>query len=314
MACSNLTKLKMDALTILFSVLIALAVYLLIKFLRADADLTLLRCSLKKNFFKDKVVWVTGASSGIGEELCRQLSTEGAKLILSARSMDKLNALLKSLAHPEKARALYLDISDRESVRRAPKIVQSLFDKVDILINNAGISMRCTFLDIEEDTARKVMEVDLLGTSFLTKGVIKTLMLQQGGGHVVNVSSISGKFGAPTRSYYCASKFGLNGLMDVVRLELLDKNIHVTNVCPGPVKTAVSENAMNPEGSLHGKKDPMIENGMKVERCAELILIGVSNGLREVWVSHHPYLFMTYLSQYCPSVFHFLMKMYRRKN
>ncbi|XP_003386866.1 PREDICTED: dehydrogenase/reductase SDR family member 7-like [Amphimedon queenslandica] len=304
----------MDALTIVVSVLIALTVYLFIKFLRADADLTLLRCSLKRNFFKDKVVWVTGASSGIGEELCRQLSTEGAKLILSARSMDKLNALLKSLAHPENARAYYLDISDRESVRRAPKEVQSLFDKVDILINNAGISMRCTFLDIEEDTARKVMEVDLLGTSFLTKGVIKTFMLQQGGGHVVNVSSISGKFGAPTRSYYCASKFGLNGLMDVVRLELLDKNICVTNVCPGPVKTAVSENAMNPGGSLHGKKDPMIENGMKVERCAELILIAVSNGLHEVWISHHPYLLMTYLSQWSPSLFHFLMKMYRRKN
>ena len=305
----------MDALTILASVLIALAVYLFIKFLRADADLALLRCSLKTNFFKDKVVWVTGASSGIGEELARQLSSKGAKLILSARSMDKLNAVLKSLAHPENARAYQLDISDREAVKRAPKEVQSLFDKVDILINNAGISMRCTFLDIEENAARKLMEVDLLGTSFLTKGVIKTFMLQQGGGQVVNVSSISGKFGAPTRSYYCASKFGLIGLMDAVRLELLDKNVRVTNVCPGPVKTAVSENALNSEGSLHGKKDAMIENGMKVERCAELILIGVSNELYEVWISHHPYLLMTYLSQYLPSVFHFMMKMkFRRKN
>ena len=308
-AVSRVGVAGMDTLTSAFiALLLAFVVYLLVQFIRADADLTLFRCSLKKDFFKDKVVWVTGASSGIGEELCHQLSSKGAKLILSARSVDKLNSVIKSLTRPEDAQVYQLDISHREAVRKAPEEVKSLFGRVDILINNAGISMRSIFLDMAEDAARKLVEVDLLGTSFLTKGVIKTFMLEQGGGHVVNVSSISGKFGPPTRSYYSASKFGLIGLMDSVRLELINKNIHVTNVCPGPVKTPVAENALDSRGGLHGKTDPMIENGMKVERCVELILIAVSNGLDEVWISRHPHLLVTYFAQYCPSICHFILK------
>lgn len=280
----------------------------MLKFIRADADLNLLRHSLNPAFFKDKVVWVTGASSGIGEELCHQLSKNGAKLILSARSKDKLTSVLESLAHPENSRVFLLDMTDRDSVRNAPQQVKSLFGRVDILINNAGVSMRSTFLDMEEDAARKLVEVDLMGPSFLTKGVIKSIMLEQGEGHVVNVSSVSGKFGSPVRSYYSAAKFGLIGLMDSLRLEVLDNNIHITNVCPGPVKTTVSENALNSHGTSYGKKDNLIENGMKVERCVELIMIGISNRLREIWIADQPVLLATYLSQYAPFLFYFILK------
>ena len=287
---------------------VILFLYRLVRFVTADADLSLLSYSLKPEFFKDKVVWVTGASSGIGEELCKQLSRLGAKVILSARSEYKLRLVLNSLAHPENSRIYLLDLNDRNSVNNAPQNVKSLFGRVDILINNAGVSMYCGFLDITEDTARKLMEIDLLGTSFLTKGVIKETMLDQGKGHIVNISSIAGKYGSPTRAYYCAAKFGLIGLMDGLRYELLDKNICITNVCPGPVNTSVDKNALTAQGTILNKKTPLIENGMKVERCVELTLISICNELNEVWISKHPHLLLTYFFQYMPAVGYLVLK------
>ena len=294
-------------LTTVFIVAVILFLYRLVRFVTADADLSLLSYSLKPEFFKDKVVWVTGASSGIGEELCKQLSRLGAKVILSARSEDKLRSVLNSLAHPENSRIYLLDLNDRNSVNNASQNVKLLFGRVDILINNAGVGMVSSFLDMTEDAARKLMEIDLLGTSFLTKGVIKETMLDQGKGHIVNISSISDKQHTPSRTYYCAAKAGLVGLMNGLRYELLNNNICITNVCPGPVNTPVDVNSLNSNGMPYGIVAEFIKNGMKVERCVELTLISICNELNEVWISKQPQLLANYLCQYMPSIGYYLV-------
>ena len=298
----------MAIVTGLIVFVVVLILFRLLRFITADADLTLLNHSLKPEFFKDKVVWVTGASSGIGEELCKQLSRLGAKVILSSRSENTLEKVLSELAHPENSRIFVLDVSSKDSIRDAPVKVKALFGRVDILINNAGVSMRSTFLDMEEDAARQLMEVNLLGVASLTRGVVKVAMLEQGEGQIVNIASIAGKFSSPLRSYYNASKFGLLGLMDSIRYELLDKDIHVTNVCPGPVNTNVDLHSLTSQGTLFGKRDAMIQNGMSVKRCSELILVSICNKLREVWITPHPYLAGAYLGQYIPSLSFYVVK------
>ena len=280
--------------------------YKLFKFATADADLNLLGHSLKPGFFKDKIVWVTGASSGIGEELCRQLSSLGASVILSARSKDKLESVRQSLSHPEKSKVLQLDLADRESVATASGDAKELFGRIDILVNNGGVSSRSSFLDFEESSARQLMETNFFGTISLSREVIK-IMLDQGGGQIINVSSLAGKFGFALRHYYSASKFALIGLMDSLRYELINKNIQIVNICPGPVKTNVSFNALTGDGTKFGKTDKLIAGGMSATRCAELTLIAACNNVREAWISRHPPLLAAYFAQYCPSIFYFVM-------
>ena len=297
----------MEWLTLLIISILLYIVFVAIKFYYADADLALLKCSINPEYFKGKVVWVTGASSGIGEELCRQLSKLGAKVILSARSVDKLASIKDTLAHPENSQVIELDLSDKDSIEKAATTVKQLYERIDILVNNAGITMRGSFIDMGEH-GRKVVEVDLLGTASLTRLALQKMLEQGGGGHIVNISSMGAKAATPIISYYCAAKFGLHGLMNVIRFELSDQNISVTNVCPGPVRTNVIRNAITIDGTVYGKKDKLIEAGMPVERCCELILIATSNKLKEVWISKQPYLLLTYLSQYMPSLYHFMIK------
>ena len=300
----------MDSATLeigLVTVVVIYLVYKVLRFATADADLNLLSHSLKPHFFKGKVIWVTGSSSGIGEELCRQLSKLGAKLILSARSEEKLKSVLQSLAHPEESRVLVLDLADRESVNNATDKAKGLFGRINILVNNGGIASRTNFMNFVDDAARQIIEINFLGTVSLTRDVLQ-VMLQQKEGCIVNISSIAGICSGPTRHYYAASKSGLNILMDSLRLELHGNNIHFINVCPGPVKTNVAINALTSDGTKFGKTDAMIGNGMKVQRCVELTLIATSNKIREVWICHQPFLVFAYLAQYMPSLYYFLIR------
>ena len=285
------------------TILLVYLAYKLFKFVKADADLTLLGCSLKPGFFEGKVVWVTGASSGIGEELCKQLSGYGAKLILSARSRDKLEAMAKTLPN---STVLVLDLTDKNSVASATGKAKELFGRIDILFNNGAVTSYSKFMDLNEEIGRELMETNFFGTVSLTHDIIK-VMIEQGGGHIVNVSSVLGKFGAMS-SHYTASKFALNGLMDAVRLEVMDKNIFITNICPGPVKTNVSINALTSDGSKLGEMIQVVAEGMSVQRCAELILVATCNKIREGWISKQPFLYLTYLAQYCPSLCFYVLK------
>ena len=251
---------------------------------------------------------MTGASSGIGKELCVQLSSLGAKVILSARSEDVLESIRKGLSHPERSKVLHLDLADKASVGNAAAKCKELFGRIDILMNSGGVSSRSTFLCFEEKSARKLMETNFFRTVSLTKEVIKIMLEQQEGGRIVNIASIVGKFAFAYGHYYSASKFALIGLMDSLRYELANTNIQITNVCPGPVKTNNSINALTADGSKFGKTDRVVAEGMPVKHCVMLILVATCNGVREAWISQQPSLFATYLAQYFPSFLHVLLK------
>ncbi|CAI8018455.1 Dehydrogenase/reductase SDR family member 7, partial [Geodia barretti] len=202
------------------SAVVAYLIYKSVRILRTDCDLTLMSKSLRPQYFSGRVVWVTGASSGIGEALCRELSKHGALLIMSARSDQTMETIKQSLAHPENAKILPLDLSDAKICSSATEKALELFGRVDILINNAGVSQRCFFMDTDEGTDDAMMQINYKAPRTLTQGVIPG-MLEQDFGHVVNISSICGVSGMPLRSTYCASKFALRGLTHTLRYEVL---------------------------------------------------------------------------------------------
>ncbi|KAL5474545.1 hypothetical protein EMCRGX_G026506 [Ephydatia muelleri] len=241
--------------------IVAYLLYRVFQFATANADNALCSKRLKAGYLHGKVVWITGASSGIGEALSYELSSLDVKLILSARSEDKLVALRDKLKTPENVRVLVIDMSKPETLVEAVAKATSFSGRVDILINNAGVTTRSSFRDIKEQVGRTVMEVDFFGPVLLTQALLP-VMLSNGFGHIVNISSIAGKLPVQVRSYYCAAKTALIALMNVVRLEMGEQNIVVTNVCPGPVKTLVDVNAFNHDGSKYNKTDSMISNGM----------------------------------------------------
>lgn len=291
---------------VLFPFLLVYVFYKAYKFAaKADADFHLLRHSLKPEFFKGKVVWITGASSGIGEELCKQLSPLGAKIILSARSKDKLEVIAKGLAHPENSRVLAFDMLDKDSFSIIANKARILFGRIDILVNNAGVWAISKFMNFQEEPSRRLFEINFLNTVLLTKSVIKVMLDQRTtptGGDIVSIASVSGKGGGFKRHYYGASKAALLSMMDSLRIDFSDDDINFINILPGPVKTSVSLNALTGDGSKHGYMDPAINQGMEVGRCCKLILVAMSNQLKESWISAHPQLYRTYLSQYAPSI------------
>ena len=301
----------MAVMFVFLGIFLVVVVYKIYQFITSDADLNLLKHSLRSDFFKDKVVWVTGASSGIGEELCRQMSPLGAKIILSARSKDKLESVCQNLACPENGKVLLLDMTDRDRIVQTVNQAKKLYGRIDILVNNAGICNKCDLLDFDEEPARMLFDVNFLNTVSLTKAVLK-IMIGQKGGHIVNIASVSGKGGGTGRHYYGSSKAALLSMMDSIRIDFVDHNITVSNLLPGPVRTDVMINALTGTGNeRYGKMDDIIGNGMDVKRCCSLILVAVSNKLNEAWISTHPFLLLTYLGQYMPWLQ--IRMMFRRK-
>ena len=239
----------------------------------------------KRKSFENKVVWITGASSGIGEALALAFAERGSKLILSARSTEKLEALAEkckaSGSSTTDAIALTLDVTDEASLAGKAKAAWFSFGQVDLLINNAGVSQRSSFLKTSMDTYRKLFEVDVFGQIALTKEVVP-LMIEQGFGHVAVTSSVAGKVGAPFRTGYCAAKHAVMGFFDALRTEVADKNVEVTTITPGYIRTSISENALTGDGTAFGKVDENIGKGMSAEACAQVIIRKMEKGVAEI--------------------------------
>jgi short-subunit dehydrogenase len=237
--------------------------------------------------FKDQVVWITGASSGIGEALALQFADEGARLALSARRKPELErvrqlCLQRGLAD-DAVRVLPLDVTDHDALPGAVREVLAAFGSVDVLINNAGISQRSRCVDTGMEVYRQLMEVDVLGQIALTKEVLP-VMYGQGSGHIVITSSVAGKIGAPYRTGYCAAKHAVMGFFDALRAEVAQAGIRVTTITPGFVQTNISVHALQADGSEFGKVDADIAGGMDVTRCAEVIMDGFRKGTMEIAV------------------------------
>lgn len=237
-----------------------------------------------QNLFKDKVVWLTGASSGIGKELSIQLAELGAKLILSSRKEVLLMSLKESLPGKEQHMVLPMDLAETSEFEVLRDKVIVRYGRVDLLIQNGGISQRGTAADSTEAVIRRIMEVNFFGNVLLTKLMIPELRKSKG--QILVISSISGKFGFFLRSSYSASKHALHGYYESLALEEEANGISVTIACPGKINTPISENALTADGNKHGEFDHNQETGMPVEECVSQLLKALSKKKREVLIGN----------------------------
>lgn len=232
--------------------------------------------------FTGKTIWITGASSGIGAALARALSARGARLILSARTADKLDAVRLGCSSPDQHLCLIMDLADPSSIAAAWCRLQEMPRRVDILINNAGMTQRARVVETKMEVYRRLLEVNFLAAVDLTRKVLPG-MLEQGAGQIVAVSSLMGKFASPQRSGYAAAKHALQGFMDALRAEVHDAGIRVLVASPGFVNTDISRHALRGDGTPHGKMDPSQAAAISADKCAEQIVTAMAAGRDEVF-------------------------------
>lgn len=232
---------------------------------------------------KNKVVWITGASSGIGEALVYAYNNIGAKLIISSRNRDELFRVKSNCKNQINVHVLSLDLEDTASLDNKARDAQKIYGQIDMLINGGGLSQRSLALDTAIPIEQKIMNINFWGTVALSKAVLPD-MITNGGGKIVCISSITGKFGRPHRAIYAASKHAIHGYFDSLRAEVADKNINITIVCPGFIKTNHSMNALTSTGDLHGTMDKAQENGLSAEDCAKEIIKAVQQNKEEVFI------------------------------
>ena len=267
--------------------------------------------------FKGKAVWITGASSGIGEALALQFAAEGAKIVLSARRAPELQRVKQRCMDRGLAASavlvLPLDVTDHAAMPAALDTIIGTHGGLDMLINNAGVSQRSRCVDTDMETYRRLLEIDVLGQIALTKQVLP-LMYQQGSGHIAVTSSVAGKIGAPYRTGYCAAKHAVMGFFDALRAEVGQQGIRVTTITPGFIQTNISVHALQGDGSEFGEVDADIAGGMDVTRCAEVIMRGFRKGTPEIAVGEGMEMKALWLKRFFPSrVFKLAAKMAAEK-
>lgn len=229
----------------------------------------------------EKVVWITGASSGIGAALAKIYAEKGAKMILSSRRVTDLEKVKSECPISENVKILPIDLNDFDKAAVKVQKAFEFFGTIDVLINNAGVSQRSLIADTQFDVFKKLIEIDYLGTVALSRALLP-FFIKQGGGHYVAVSSVMGKYGSPFRSGYAAAKHALHGFFDVMRMEHQKDNIYVTMICPGFVRTPIAMNSLRGDGSVLGVDDLATRKGMKVEDFAKKMFRSVEQKKWEV--------------------------------
>lgn len=255
-----------------------------------------------------KVVWITGASSGIGEALAYALAKEGCHLILSARRETELMEVAKKCnINAERIQIIPLDLADSSTFEAHKNVALAKFGRIDVLINNGGISQRSLAKDTTIDVDRKLFEVNFFGTIALTKIVLPQFILQNSG-MFVTISSAVGKFGSPWRSGYSASKHALHGFFDSLRAEVYENNINVLLVCPGFIQTNVSINALTGTGEKLGSMDAATANGLTAEDCATQIVQSIKSNKEEIVVAGAKEKFGVFVKRFFPGLFSIMVR------
>ncbi len=256
------------------------------------------------NTFKDKVVWITGASSGIGEALALAFAAQNAKLILSSRRKEILEKVKRKCLNINQLdiEILTIDLADSASLEAKAKAAESIFGHIDILVNNGGISQRGTVLKTDMSVQRKIIEVNYFGSIALSKYVLPKMIERKSGQQVVITSAV-GIISTPLRSAYAASKHALHGYYDALRAECHNDNIAVTLICPGFVSTNVSINALTGNGEKYDVVDASIGNGLSPDKLAKLALKAISKRKEEVYIGGSKEVMAIYLKRFFPSLF-----------
>lgn len=251
--------------------------------------------------FNGKTVWITGASSGIGEAMAHEFAREGAKLVLSARREDELQRVKTATGLPDAdVLILPLDMAEVDSMPAAVDLVLHRFGAVDVLVQNAGISQRSLVHETSLDVHRRIMEVNYFGVVALTNAVLPTMRSRKSG-QVVVIGSVTGYVATPLRSAYAASKHAIRAFFDALRAENHDLGLRVTIACPGYIRTDVSKNALHGDGAKHGKMDQNQEKGMTPEACARQIVRAAKAEKREVYPGGKE-IFGIYLKRWLPGI------------
>jgi len=251
---------------------------------------------------KYNCVWITGASSGIGLEAARQLSKNTKKLIISARSRDKLKELKSSLEANCSVLIAELDLSNPRSIHKAATEVLGQQLIPELVFHSGGISQRSYAEETLLEVDRKIMEVNYFGTIELTKALLPK-MIDNGGGQFAVVTSLVGLFGYGVRSAYAASKHALHGFFESIDIELIDKGISSTLICPGGVQTNISLNALEGDGSKSGMMDEMQSKGMPVQLAVAKMLKGIDTKKRLVVIGSPKEKLGVLLHRFFPSIF-----------
>ncbi len=255
---------------------------------------------------KNKVVWITGASSGIGEALVYAYNGLGAKLIISSRNLDALARVKSKCNDQENVHILTLDLEDSHSLPNKAEDAIRVFGKIDVLINSGGISQRSLAMKTDLVIEQRFMTINFWGTVILSKAVLPQ-MIVNGAGSIVCVSSLVGKFGTRFRSAYAASKHALHGYFDSLRMEIDHPHINILIACPGFIRTNVTLNALTADGSKQGTMDEAQENGMSPEACAQQIIKAIDKRKQEVYIGGKETMGVL-LKRLFPSLFSIIIK------
>jgi short-subunit dehydrogenase len=253
----------------------------------------------KSNTMKDKVVIITGASSGIGEALARRFAKAGAKLVLAARRIDRLYNLQKELAGSE-ILVVETDVAVEDDCRRMVEKAVEYFGKIDVLINNAGISMRAIFEEVELDVMHRLMDVNFWGTVYCTKYAFPYILKSKGS--VIGIISIAGHIGLPGRSGYSASKFAVRGFLDTLRIENIKKGMHVLVVAPGFTASEVRKVSLNAEGKAQGESPRNEAQMMSAETCANYIYRALVKRRRQLILTFKEGKLTVFLGKFFPAL------------
>jgi short-subunit dehydrogenase len=257
--------------------------------------------------FANKIVWITGASSGIGEALTYEFAKRNCKLILSARRLPELERVKKNcVGNPENIFILPFDLSDASALKDIAREAVKAFGGIDVLVNNGGVSQRSWANATPLEIDRKLMEINYFSTIALTKSVLPYMMLQKSG-YIIAMSSVAGTYGFFLRSAYAASKHALHGFFESLRFELMPYSIDVSLICPGKIKTNISLNALTETGDKFGKMDASTEQGISAETCAKKIIKGLEKKKETIFIGGKEIL-PVYIKRFFPKLFTWIMQ------
>ena len=251
--------------------------------------------------FTNKVVWLTGASSGIGKATALALSENDAKLIISSRNIKKLEEVRMLCKTPENVKILQVDLDDYHNLEKLVQEAISLFGSIDILINNGGISQRALAIDTGLIVDKQLFKTNYFGTVALSKALLPYFVTRKSG-HFVVITSVVGKIGTPLRSSYAASKHALHGFFDSLRAEIHKDNIDVTLVCPGYVNTNVSMNALTGDGTAQNSMDKKTAAGLAPDYFAKKLLKAIRNKKQEVIIGGVLEKLSVYVKRFFPRI------------
>ena len=253
------------------------------------------------SYWAGTTFWVTGASSGIGKAVAHELFKNGARVILSARRQDALEALVKAWgAQPDQILVLPLDLSLSDTLSEKAQAALNWAPRLDGIVHCGGISQRSLAKETSLEVDRQLMEVDYFGTVGLTKALLPHF-LAQGHGKIAVVTSLMGLFSSPLRSGYCAAKHALHGFFEAIRAEHHDDGLRITMVCPGFIRTEISMNARVGDGSLQGTMDEKTGQGLSPEECASQMLRAMHREKAMVLIGRGE-LLGAYLARWAPNL------------